>query len=311
MSLTVRNVVEGFYRYLAKEQRTIPHTDPDFPNPLPEALGAINGALQEMASLAPLFAVKQPRSAWFRAPTSTAVTGLTRGGQTATASWPTGSAGCIVALPGDSDVNRIVSITGDTATLQFPHMSDVTEGTAHVRCDSCDLGGDVIAVLEPVRVRGGLPIRAATGRNNLSMPNYNTSDDFGRPRASVTGSGEQAYFVESAVVTGIVQLRMMLRNAPASDLVLEYQARCSLGHFTSEHVYTGGGNTDPGTPIPVASQFVESIFQPLALFRFHASSVFRNVDVPKYVADQAETARKMLKSMKPQGRKDVRIYPRL
>lgn len=311
MPLTVRNVVENLYRYLAKEQRTIPHTDPDYPNPLPEALGSINGALQEMASLAPLFAVKQPRSAWFRAPTTVAVSGLTRGSLTATATWPTGSAGALLALPGDTDTNRIVSISGTTATLQFPHMSDSTSGTASLRFDSCNLDADVVTVLEPVRHRGGMPIRAATGRNNLTMPNYSVSDDFGRPRANTVGVGEQSYFVESAVVNGVVQLRMMLRDAPATDLILEYQARCALGNFTSANVYAGEDNSDPLTPIPIPAQFIESIFQPLALFRFFGSSVVRNADAPSFVKDQADTARAMLRAMKPQGRKDGRIYPRL
>ena len=71
MPLTVLNVVEHLYRYLAKEQRAIPFVPedhPDLQDPLPEALAAINGALQQMAATCPVFAARQLRSAFFHAP---------------------------------------------------------------------------------------------------------------------------------------------------------------------------------------------------------------------------------------------------
>lgn len=311
MALTVRNVVENcLYRFIAKEQRTIPHVDTDYVDPLPEALAAMNGALQEMAILSPIFAAKQQRSAYFRAPVSVAVSAMTRGAKVATATWPTGAAGCLVQLPGDTSTNRILSISGSVATLQFPHLSDDTAGTATLSYDSCDLDSDVVIVLEPVRDRAGQLIRPANGRHNLTQPNYDGGGDFGRSLIRVTSSsGSQAYFVETAILAGQApQLRMMLRSAPSVDMAVEFQARCSLGHFTSADVY---GDPTPTTAIPVAATFVESIFQPLALFRFFGSSVMRNVDVPSFVAKQAETAREMLRNMKPQSRKEGSIYPAL
>lgn len=312
MTATVRGVVQQLFGYLTKEQRTIPHVSTEWQDPLPYALEAINGALQEMAVLSPLFAAKQQRSAYFRAPASVSVSGLTRGGKTATATWPTGAAGCLVQLPGDSEVNRILSISGTTATLQFPHISDDTTGTATVSFDTATLDSDVVTVLEPVRVRGGSRITAATGREQLSQPSYVDGGDFGRPLRVSSAPSSQAYYIETAIFSGASQpaLRMMLRNAPAAELVVEFQARCGLGRFTSSDVYAGS-DPQPATPIPVPSSYIESIFYPLALFRFFSSPVLRNADVPEFVATQARTAQEMLKSMQPQGRKDGHFSPGL
>lgn len=307
---TVRDVVESLYGYLTAEQRTIPHVATDWQDPLPYALLAINGALQEMAILSPLFAAKQQRSAYFRAPATVSVSGMTRGARTVTATWPDGAAGCLIQLPGDTETNRILSISGTTATLQFPHLSNDASGVATLTYDAATLDSDVVVVLEPVRIRGGHSIRAATGRDNLLSPAYQQSGDYGRPLRVSSMPSEQAYFIESAIIAGASQpaLRMMLRNAPTSELVIEYQARCSLGNFTAADVYAES-DPQPTTAIPVPASFVESLFFPLVLFRFFSSPVLRNTDAPEFVSIQARSATEMLKSMRPQGRKDGHFYP--
>ncbi|MES2737228.1 MAG: hypothetical protein V4672_12970 [Verrucomicrobiota bacterium] len=306
MSLTVRNVVEHLYRYLRKEQRELPLTDPDLDDPLPEALAAINGTLQELAVRAPQFATKRLSVAYFQAPASVAVSGLTRGGFTVTATWPTGAAGNIIQLPGDPNPNRILFIADGIATLLYPHLSEAVSGTATIQHDSVDLPADLITVFDPVRVRGGGIIRPANGRVNQQMP-LHVSDDFGRrwvttPRCDAA----QAYFVDTFTAPGAAfpQHRLTLRSAPSADLVLEFQAKFSFGAFTQEDVFRD-------TAIPMPAEFTESIFLPLALFRFFSSSVMRNNDAPKFVAEQVKTANLLLAAMHPQGRKPSRLYPGL
>lgn len=303
--MTVREAINAMFRYLRSEQRTIPFAGDTYDDPMPDAIDAMNATLQQMAAFAPLFATKQQRSAYFRAPSTLAVTGLTNGGMTATAaSWPTWSPGCMILLPGDEDMNRILSVSGTTATLQFPHLSDTAAGTATINVDCAELASDIITVLEPVRYRGSCTnIPPAGGRDELA-----------------TGDSDNVrYFIESALANNAVKLRMMLSGHFAQDTVLEFQARTALGTITQANVYDaeGDADADPGVALPVPVGFVESIFLPLALDIFFSKpcitnydiSSLRNEDATKLVREQAKTALAMLERMRPQGRKPARLVP--
>ncbi|WP_395746566.1 hypothetical protein [Prosthecobacter sp.] len=302
--MTVRETIATMLSYLRVEQRAIPYAGgADYDDPLPDALAACNAALQQMAVLGPLCAAKQQRSAYFRAPSTVAVSGLTRGGKTATGSFPAWAAGCWVDLPGDPAMNRILSISGSTATLQFPHLSDSSSGTATVNVDTAELDADVITVLEPVRFRGSRRRLVAVGsRDELAQ-------DCG---------GEARYFVESAVANGAVKLRLMISGYVSTDTVLEFQARTALGELTRVDVYNDDeDHTDPGVALPVPANFVESIFLPLALDAFFAKpsvtnydiSSLRNQDAPALIKQQAQAALLLLQNMRPQGRKPVGVWP--
>lgn len=299
--MTVRETIASMLSYLRTEQRGIPYGgSADFTDPIPDALSACNSALQQIAGLGPLYASKQQRSAYFRAPSTLAVSGLTRGGMTATGAFPAWSAGCWVQLPGDESMNRILSITGTTATLQFPHLSDSTSGTATINVDTVELDADVITVLEPVRFRGSRrTVQAASNRDDLAH-----------------GCSEVQYFIESAISNNAVKLRMMLSGYVSTDTVLEFQARTALPRLTTADVYTDATPAvDPGTALPVPANFIESIFLPLALSDFFSSptvvnydvSALRNQDAPALIREQAKTALEMLERMRPQGKKPSRL----
>lgn len=304
--MTVRDTITAMLSYLRVEQRGIPYAGgPDFDDPLPDALAACNAALQKMAVHGPLFAAKQQRSAWFRAPATLSVTGLSHGGMTATGSFPAWAAGCWVQLPGDPAMNRILSLTGSTATLQFPHMSDSTTGAATLNVDTVELDADIITVLEPVRFRGSSRSLTAVGsREELSDP--------------VGRCDGARYFIESALSNGAIRQRMMLSGYVSEDTVLEFQARTALGQLTAADVYNNDPtHTDPGVALPVPANFVESIFLPLALDAFFAKASItnydipslRNQDAPNLIHDQAQAALVLLQNMRPQGHKPVRLKP--
>ncbi len=293
-------------RYLRPEQQSLPFTGTLYPDPLPDALEACNAALQQMTAFAPFFAVKQQRSAYFRAPFTCAASGLTNGGKTATGDFPTYAAGCWVQLPGDPTMNRILSLSGTspsiTATLQFPHLSTEATGTATINVDTVELDADIITVQEPVRYRGSTRvIRAASSRTDLY-----TGGDFRETR----------YFIESAQNNGQVKLRMMLSGYAQADTVLEFQARTALGALTVADVI-GEDDSDPGKPVPVPAAFVESIFLPIATDLFFSKPSITNYDTPgvhnmdarQLISGQAKTALAMLEQMRPQGNKPVNLVP--
>lgn len=309
--MTVRDAINAMFRYLRAEQRVIPFSEvtATYDNPLPDAVDAMNTALQQLAVYLPLFGAKQQRSAYFHAPATAVVAGLTEGGMQATsAGWPAWAAGCLVQLPGDAGANRILSISGNTATLQFPHLSTTAGGDATVFCDAVTLPQDVIAVLGPVRPRGARhALEAASGREELT---------------SCGGSDAPRYFVESAVVNREVKLRLMLSGPVSTATVIEFQARTALGTITPADVYDaeevlaeGQQASDPGVPLPVPANFVESLFLPIATDIFFSKpcvtnydvSSLRNEDAPKLVRQQAQMARDMMERMRPQGRKSARV----
>jgi len=303
--MTVRQAINSMLRYLRPEQQTIPFTGSIYPDPLPDAVEACNAALQQISALAPLFAAKQQRSAYFRAPSTLSVSGLSHGGMSATATgtFSPWAAGCWVQLPGDPAMNRILSLNADrtVATLQFPHLSSEAGGTATINVDTVELPEDIITVLGPVRYRDSArSLLAANSREDLSANNY----------------GETRYFIESAQNNGQVKLRLMLSGYVLADTVLEFQARTAIGTLTTADVTTEDGG-DPGTPLPVPAAFVESIFLPIATDLFFSKPSVTNYDTPglhnedarQAVSAQAKTALAMLEQMRPQGTKPTRLVP--
>jgi hypothetical protein len=313
MPLTVRNVIEQLYRYLGREQRDIPFVPedhPDLQDPLPEALVAVNGALQQMAGTSPLFAARQWRSAFFHAPVTIAVSGLTKGAKTMPepAAWADWMTGCRVQMPGDAEPNRLLASDGENVALQFPHGSDETAGDAIVTADAAALDGDVLQVLPGVRSRAGAPLIPAQGRADLRRRRA-FATDYGRSRSGeCEAKGAIAYAIDSitAPASAAPRLMMLLHQAPESDFTVEFEARTSLGRYTAEDV-TGDGHA--AVFIPVPAQFVESIFLPLALWRFFGSSVMRNADVPRYIEQQAATAEKLLQCLRPQTDRKAFLKP--
>lgn len=301
--MTYRQVSDTIRRYLREEQRVTPHANADFDDPLPDVIQAMNAALQQISVLGPFEAAKQGRAAYFRAPATVAVSALTRGGTTCTI---TGAqsymAGCQIALPGDAERNRIIKLSGTTATLQFPHLSDSTTGDATIYYDAAELPTDVITVLEPVKKRNGTQLEAVLSRQKFEDLSPNLR-----------------YYIETTTATpGIPRLRMMLSSAPASEIVIEFQARVALGRVATADIQGAGpGYADPAVDVQVPAGFAESIFLPIALDLFFSApsivnydvSAMKNGDAVKMIREQAAAARVMLESMKPQGKKPMRFRP--
>ncbi len=305
--MTVRDITTAMLSYLREEQRGIPYGgDTAYVDPIPDAVSSINNAIQKMAVIGPLFAAKQQRSAYFRAPSTLAVSGLANGAKTATGAFPAWSDGCQVLLPGDEEPNRITALSGTTATLQFPYLGALTTGTATINVDTVDLDSDIITVHEPVRLRGGrYRIQAVSNREDLSRLG--------------PAEGIMRYYIESALSDGLVKQRMMLHGYVPADTILEFEARTSLGLVTVADVYNETPGEDPGVMVPVPAQFIDSILLPLALDIFFSKasitnydvSSLRNQDAPKLIAAQAALAMEMLEKMRPQGNKPVRMMPGL
>lgn len=321
--MTIRDVADYALSYLRTEQRAIPVTEANVDDPMDAVVMALNAALQTMAVYSPTFACKRGKSAWFRAAATVSLTGLSNGSKVATcASWPAWAVGNPILLPGDTATNRIVSISGNVATLQFPYLGSLSSGSGTLSCDTAVLDSDVIRVIDPVATREGVEIRPATGPHNRLLPVSTEIDDYGWRRVQPIAGADQAYTIESEAVDGqgYLSLRMQLRTAVAADFVVGFQARCIPRVITVDDVHDGSPNyADPGVSIPVPAQFVETIYLPLVVHKFLGSPVVQNWDVPGIrnadamgrVQEAAQQALDMLERMRPQGRKRIRMYPGL
>ncbi len=304
--MTYRELVDAMLRYLRIEQRNAPYDgNSDYDDPLPDVLTAINEALQLVSVMAPYAAAHQGRGAYFRAAETVAVSALTRGGTTCMmADAESYMAGCKITLPGDSNPNRIIKISGTTVTFQFPHISNSTSGNADIVYDAAELPADVITVHEPVVVRGGSILQAAGSRTEIGA----------------APTDKHLYYIESTTATGgTPRLRMMLSNPPSNtDMAVEFQARVSLGRVTRADIYGDApAYADPGVQVPIHNDHVESIFLPIALDSFFAmpaivnydTAGLKNVDSVRTVREKAAVAKALLENMKPQGKKPIRLVP--
>lgn len=313
MALTVRQVVEdNLFRLLRKEDAVIPFSDTDKRDPMPDALKAINGTLQFLAVTSPLFAAKKTASVLLRAPKTIAVDmGFDYQSQVDSTEFDGWMVGCRIEFDGIREENRIISKSSNTVTLQNQVPATAFTGkSATVYCDSADLPADVIKVYDPVRFVNGPIISPAIGRGHLSAP-VSSRDDYGRRRRAQSGC-ENAYYIESVAVSGVSHpvLRLMLKNHATVLGNVEFVARVSLGYFTQDDVFAEGSpDADPSTPIPVPSDFVESIFLPLAVMRFYESPELKDAEIPQAVKNSAQAAMQMLAAMSPQANKPAIFTP--
>ncbi|TDU62479.1 hypothetical protein EI77_04703 [Prosthecobacter fusiformis] len=305
--MNARDVVEHLFRYLRREQRELPMMNPDLDDPLPEALVAMNATLQSLAVRAPKFAAQRPMGALFHAPLNVAVTGLVREGmEVLCEGWPEWAVGCELMIPGDERPNRLLEIEGTVGRLVFPYLGDAAGGNARLAADCVTLGAEVITVLPPVRLRGGRVLRPVNGRRGL-MAGGVERGDYGRMRRVREGPGDEMVYSADSVMSagaGLPRVQLRLGRAVEAELMVEFDARCSLGWLTADDVYGCA-------PLPVPAEHVESIFLPLVMQRFLSASVMRNAEVPGLVAAQAQEAEVLLRGMRPQAEKMFRFYPGL
>jgi hypothetical protein len=127
--------VTGFTAVANDQRLNRPGLDND---DIRRALAALNSALQTVQKYGPQALKDDERAAFFNNPANVAITALVANGQSATLSAPPPAwmLGCSILIAGDSDINRIMDITGSDLSLLrgYRGPGGVVSATVYADC---------------------------------------------------------------------------------------------------------------------------------------------------------------------------------
>lgn len=323
--MTLRDTAKALLRFLEKDQRAIPVNDSDIDDPLPDVLTAINGAIQEMSVLSPTFIYRARRSVTLHAPTSITIPATTANEATFDLTvgqgWQSWFEGCSFRV-GSGKWNEILHRSGDTVTCLHALEATGSNVEAVVYHDSVTPEDDVLRVLSPVQIADRhvlSPVESLTGLQEWLYRGMVDQDFEFHPAATVslerttTERLPRVYFVDSHFAEGVTtpsRNRIRLAPMPRETAILDYRARLKPSPFVMSDIYASESpDDDPGTEIPVPSDYVESVFLPICCQRFQASPMFRNESVKPEIARQYDTAKTILARLKAQVMSGRRLRP--
>lgn len=266
------------------------------------ALAAVNSALQTIQKWGPQDLKYARRSADFIAPATISLT-VTNGSKTAVAASPPAARnkGCSALITGDTDLNRIMDISGTTVTLLRAYLGNSAAGVnATVYCDCVALTDDVQAVAKPVY-----------GTNNIELIKARDIDDFERIRIRSWCNINNAYLGTLETITTAIGIPVrwiterqrngtpFLRIAPMPPLAFNatFQAKLRAERVTGT-VLDLSGATDPGYFFnSIHDDEVESLLLPIARWRFvSAHPSVKNTETAQRLAAEYKEVMDGLKS---------------
>lgn len=156
--MTGQEVIEDLVRYIGvvslvdtdnDQSLNLPGIDQDDIN---KAIAALNSGLQTIQKYGPQDMKYAETAVFYNDPTEVSLSVVTLNGQSAVATTtpPAWMLGCSIIIAGDSDVNRIIDITGLNLSLLRGYRGVSGPATAVVYADCALLNPTIGAVLEPV-----------------------------------------------------------------------------------------------------------------------------------------------------------------
>lgn len=270
--------ITGFTAVANEQSLNQPGIDDDDVN---RALAAVNSALQTIQKHGPQDLKFARRSAYFRTPESIANIGVTNGLRAATSGVALSSwmVGCSVMLTGDSELNRIMSITGTAVTLLRAYLgtTGVVGGTVYADCALLD--NDVSTVLEPVLGTGNLILRKAPDIDEFERLRtrcwcHAGTNYVGTLASITTAIGTPCLWMVERQLGGIPFLRVS--PMPPTAFVATYQAKLRAERITAT-VLDQTGATDPNYYFQsLHDDEVESLLLPIARWRFFTHPALKN-----------------------------------
>lgn len=252
------------------------------------ALAAVNSALQTIQKYGPQAMKQGERAAFYNAPTPLVISVIVMNGQSATASTvpPAWMRGCSVLLGGDSDVNRIMDITGSELSLLRGFRGPSGATTATVYADCAVLNDEIKTVLEPVY--GSQDVHGITGGGRLH-PARDLAEFVQWQRnagESYRQIGVPSRYLVERQRNGSLWLRVT--PMPGSSFNATFQAKLRAERVTEDILDTTGG-PDPGYEFEsLAEDDVESLLLPIATWRFFTHPALKNAETRQAVQREYE-----------------------
>jgi hypothetical protein len=256
------------------------------------ALAALNSALQTIQKYGPQALKDDERAAFFNNPTSVQIVALVTNGQSATLSAPPPAwmLGCSILVPGDSDMNRIMDITGSDFSFLRGYRGPGGVVTATVYADCALLGPDISAVLEPVN--GSQITGIITNHKTLRHADLDTFINFQREIASQSSPANLVGIAELYHVERRRDGDLFLRVAPipGSGMNVTFKAKLRAERVT-EGIIDESGVSDPGYEFTSLNQDdVESILLPIARWKFFTHPALKNAEARQAVKMEYDEA---------------------
>lgn len=260
------------------------------------ALAALNSGLQTIQKWGPQDLKQGERAAFFNDPAAVIISTIVHNGMGATCSTvpPAWMLGCSALFSGDSDLNRIMDITGSDFSLLRGYRGPSGATTATVYADCALLNPEVAAVLEPVYgsqdVSGVTHNRQLRPAADLNEFNYWQRND--NTPGRLVGIPER-YIVERRR-DGDVLLR--ITPMPGSSFNATFEAKLRAERIDEDILDTAGG-PDPGYEfVSLDQDEVESTLLPIARWRFFTHPALKNAETRAAVKFEYDEVMSALKS---------------
>lgn len=261
------------------------------------AIGAVNSALQTIAKHGPQALKEGHRAAFLNDPVNVVITAVVLNGQSATMSTtpPAWMLGCSILLSGDSDLNRIMDITGNDLSLIRGYRGPGGAITATVYADCATLGADIAAVLEPVN--GSQLQGTITSHKQLR---YKHLDEFENYQRMLTTQSSPIGLVGIPDIYTVERRRngdlfFRVSPMPGSGVNATFQAKLRAERIDAGVIDQTGGD-DPNYEFTSLNQDdVESVLLPIARWRFFTHPALKNAEARQSVKAEYDEAMLILK----------------
>lgn len=284
--MTAQEVVLDLLRYIGVTGFTAVENDQALNRPgvdtddVNKALAAVNGGLSLIQEHGPQSMKFGERAAYYGSPTSIQISAVATQGQsaTATATPPAWMLGCSILLDGDSDLNRVMDITGNVFSfLRGYRGSTGMPIGATVYFDCALLSDEIAAVLAPVAGSPNLELRPA---RSLEEFNRFTLRNLGQGNAVVETPNRQpgvpALYLVERRRGGDLFLRVT--PMPGSPFNATFQAKLNAEQI-DEDVLDLTGSGDPAYEFTsLRPTEVTSLLLPLARWLFFAHPALKNAE---------------------------------
>lgn len=250
-----------------------------------KALTAVNQGLQELQKYGPASLREGERAYFFNDPAAVRVATDATATQSVTflATPATWIPGCSILIEGDSDLNRVVDVTGNAVSLLRGYRGATGANVgAVVYADCAQLSDEVKAVQAPVIATPNIPLYPANSLRHFMEvtqdwayqqllgavgQGYGTSKPLGQPRL---------YWVEPK---GDGSLYLRLNPIPVTRTNVTFWANLRAQQVSVSALALDGA-ADPGIEFAnMAPDNVESVLLPLARGKFLAHPSFKNAAV--------------------------------
>jgi len=261
------------------------------------AIAALNSGLQTIQKYGPQALKQDQRACFLNDPTTVQVAVIAHNGQSCDLSTtaPAWMLGCSILIDGDSDLNRIMDITGNMLSLLRGYRGTSGAKSAMVYADCAPLDADIMAVMDPVN--GSQIFGSVTNRNTLNYADIDTFERYQRVLATQASPTNQIGIPELWYVERRRQGELLLRVTPlpGSGVNVTFQAKLRAERVDQGILDLTGG-PDPGYEFTsLHDDDVESVLLPISRWRFFTHPALKNAETRAAVKLEYDEAMLALK----------------